>query len=191
MRPSNARETESEETMEPDRYEELVKFARSIRGLTEEDARDIVHNVLLDVLVKRPNFRGFEKAYMKTAIFHAAMDLFRHRAVRESYAAAVSQEKPPPLSAETELVQRNETKRFGKRYHTAVAELPLALRLAFLLRLRGTSYEDIAVALNISMAAVKSRLNRAKKQLRDRLGEPPQGIDWPAAAEGISDDDEE
>lgn len=176
--------------MERDAYDELVKFARNIRGVTNEESQDLVHNVLLGVLAKRPDFRGSEKAYLKTAIVHAAMDLFRHRSVQKRYVAVAAGQESPHTSTEKELVERDETQRFRERYHAAIAALPEKLRLAFLLQLRGTSYEDIAVALDISMAAVKSRLHRAKQELRDTLGEAPVGIDWPAAAEGISDDDE-
>jgi RNA polymerase sigma-70 factor (ECF subfamily) len=49
-------------------------------------------------------------------------------------------------------------------------DLPDDQRIAVLLyRYHDMSYEDIAQVLNISMPAVKSRLHRARKALKDSL----------------------
>lgn len=54
----------------------------------------------------------------------------------------------------------------------AVAELPPEYRAAFLLReYHGLEYAEIATALAIDLGTVKSRLSRARSQLRARLAE--------------------
>jgi RNA polymerase sigma-70 factor (ECF subfamily) len=52
----------------------------------------------------------------------------------------------------------------------ALAELPLKQRRAFMLReFSGLSYDELAVALGVSLPAVESLLFRARQQLRGRL----------------------
>jgi len=58
----------------------------------------------------------------------------------------------------------------------ALGELSPELRAAFLLReLHGLEYVEIAVALDIDLGTVKSRLSRARAQLRERLAEVHHG----------------
>lgn len=57
----------------------------------------------------------------------------------------------------------------------AVEELPPIHKVPMRLRLRGYSYQEIAEITGIKHGTVKSRLNRARRQLRPKLGE--KGID--------------
>ena len=55
----------------------------------------------------------------------------------------------------------------------AIAALPEVDRDVFLLReTAGLSYDEIAVACELSTDAVRARLHRARQQLRNALGEP-------------------
>ena len=54
--------------------------------------------------------------------------------------------------------------------HRAIAELSEERRVVVILRdLEGLSYEDIAVALGIELGTVRSRLHRARLDLKDKL----------------------
>jgi len=54
--------------------------------------------------------------------------------------------------------------------HRAVAELPEDRRIVVVLRdLEGLSYEEIAEALDLPLGTVRSRLHRARMDLRDKL----------------------
>jgi RNA polymerase sigma-70 factor (ECF subfamily) len=54
----------------------------------------------------------------------------------------------------------------------AVEELPPSLRVVFLLRdIEGLSTEETGAVLNLSEAAVKTRLSRARLRLRELLSE--------------------
>jgi len=54
--------------------------------------------------------------------------------------------------------------------HRAIAELPEERRVVIVLRdLEGLSYEEIAQALSLELGTVRSRLHRARTDLRDKL----------------------
>ena len=54
--------------------------------------------------------------------------------------------------------------------HRAIAELPEERRIVVVLRdLEGLSYEDIAAALDLELGTVRSRLHRARMDLKDKL----------------------
>jgi len=54
--------------------------------------------------------------------------------------------------------------------HRAIAELPDERRIVVVLRdLEGLSYEEIAAALDLPMGTVRSRLHRARMDLKDKL----------------------
>jgi RNA polymerase sigma-70 factor (ECF subfamily) len=54
--------------------------------------------------------------------------------------------------------------------HSAIAELPDERRLVVILRdIEGLSYEQIAEALALDPGTVRSRLHRARMQLKDKL----------------------
>ena len=72
----------------------------------------------------------------------------------------------PAGSAEDE-VERRDTARIVRE---AIMSLPDEQRTAVILhRYHGLSYEELAETLEISLAAVKSRLHRAKLALKERL----------------------
>jgi len=54
--------------------------------------------------------------------------------------------------------------------HRAIAELPEERRIVVVLRdLEGLSYEEIAAALELELGTVRSRLHRARMDLREKL----------------------
>ena len=54
--------------------------------------------------------------------------------------------------------------------HRAIAELPEERRVVVVLRdLEGLSYEEIAAALELELGTVRSRLHRARMDLKDKL----------------------
>ena len=65
------------------------------------------------------------------------------------------------------MLEKNEQKR---QIHEAIELLPHDLKMLIILRdLEGKSYEEISDITNFNIGTVKSRLARARKQLRDKL----------------------
>jgi RNA polymerase sigma-70 factor (ECF subfamily) len=64
------------------------------------------------------------------------------------------------------------TKELRNLLDTAIQKLPLEYRLVFILRdIEGTSAEETATIMNLSVPAIKSRLRRARVFLREELQE--------------------
>ena len=54
--------------------------------------------------------------------------------------------------------------------HRAIAELPDERRIVIVLRdLEGLAYEEIAAALDLELGTVRSRLHRARMDLKEKL----------------------
>jgi RNA polymerase sigma-70 factor (ECF subfamily) len=54
--------------------------------------------------------------------------------------------------------------------HAAIAELPMPFRAVLVLYdLQGFSYEEISEILRLNIGTVKSRLNRARNLLREKI----------------------
>jgi len=88
---------------------------------------------------------------------------------RDPGGAALAEDYPDPLP---EPVQRVEAGERQARLFAAVRELPLGMRQVVTLALEGFSNVEIAGVLDIEANAVDARLSRARRRLRDLLGEP-------------------
>lgn len=96
--------------------------------------------------------------------FHLSLDAGHEGEGEGSYAAMVAGDGPMP----DERLDRSELQ---ERVRAAVAALPESQRAVILLaRFEQLSYAEIAVALQTSVMAVKSLLNRAKTNLKEALG---------------------
>ena len=174
-----------------DAYSELVRrhskrlldLAWRMTG-SEESAWDAVQEALLAGWRGVSNFRGEAEFYswIRRILVNAIMGQFRKEG--RNKAATVSLDMPAssgessePLHLQVEdegsdpqdVVGRIETAREIRR---AVARLPDIYRTVFLLRETGLmSYSQIADVLGIAEGTVKSRLNMARRMLREILGE--------------------
>jgi RNA polymerase sigma-70 factor (ECF subfamily) len=81
--------------------------------------------------------------------------------------AALSDEPPAPAGdAESAVIEAER----GRMVRSAIATLPEKYRTAVVLRdLQELSYEEIAGVLECSLGTVKSRVNRARNLLREKL----------------------
>jgi len=144
-----------------------------------EDAKDVLQESLLKAYANLARFEGKSRFYtwlVRIAINESLMKLRKTRGQKE-----VSLEEEPETD-ENSFMPR-EIEDWGpspeERYSqvelqeilaSAIESLELHYRVVFLLRdVEGLSTEETAQALGLSLPAAKSRLLRARLQLREKL----------------------
>ena len=184
-------------------YDTLVrKYERQVFRIAQhitqnrEDAEDVMQDAFLKAYEKLEQFQGNSKFYtwlVRIAVNEGLMRLRKRRTSRtvsidedvETEEGSVSREiadwAPDPEQMYTQAELHDILER-------AIGGLPRGFKLVFELRdKQGLSTEETAQALNLSIPAVKSRLLRARLQLRERLSRyfrRRKGSAAPAPAEG-------
>ncbi|MGQ9525005.1 MAG: RNA polymerase sigma factor [Armatimonadota bacterium] len=163
---------------DPDAWEKMLSLCRrqvfniaySFVG-SAEDAEDLAQEALLQVYRRISGFRG--DSDLSTWVYRVTVNVCIGRLRRR---------RPQPVSLEqiggeattwaedpSPLVLESEQQRIVRR---AVAELPPKLSAPVILHyFEGMNYEEVAKVLRLPLGTVKSRINRAKMLLRDRLKE--------------------
>lgn len=135
-----------------------------VRMVGRRDASDLTQQVYLQVFRKLGQFRGgsqFGTWLYRVAVNEALQHL---RRLRRSRLRAWEQEPTDRSADDREQVADKEL------LERALAMLEPGLRSAFLLReVGGFSYHEIADALQVPEGTVGSRLNRARRELRECL----------------------
>ena len=165
------------ELVEP--YEAKVYNLAFRMCANREDAFDLAQESFLKAYRSLARFKG--KASFSTWLYRIASNtcLDQRRRVKRT-GPQVSLDDPIETASGTlqrevadntfepeQLALRAEV---GSEIRAAVAQLPPDHRMAILLReFQQLSYEEIAQAMGCSMGTVKSRINRARTALRDRL----------------------
>lgn len=144
----------------------------------EDDAQDVVQDAFLKAYQNLEQFQGNSKFYtwlVRIAVNEALMKLRKRRTDRtvsldedvETEEGSMPREvadwspNPEQLYGQSEL---------GDILKKTIQGLPPGFRTVFVLRdVEGLSTEETAEMLGLSIPAVKSRLLRARLQLRDRL----------------------
>ena len=155
----------------------IFRMAKQITQ-NDEDAEDVLQEAFLKAYSHLDDFQGNSKFYtwiVRIAVNEALMKLRKRRSDRtvplddpidtgEDVVAreiAVWDETPEDKYSRDEL---------GEILDEAIQSLKPAYRTVFILRdIEEMSIEETAEALNLSISAVKSRLLRARLQLRDKL----------------------
>jgi len=166
-------------------FEELVRrYDRNVFRIAQhitqnrEDAEDVVQDAFLKAYGNLGQFQGQSKFYtwlVRIAVNEALMRLRRRRPERmvsldedvkteeDSMPREVADWSPNP---EQQYSQAELRDILGK----TIQGLPPSFRTVFVLRyVEGVYTEETAEALGLSIPAVKSRLLRARLQLRERL----------------------
>ncbi len=166
-------------------FEELVRrYDRNVFRIAQhitqnrEDAEDVVQDAFIKAYNNLKQFQGQSKFYtwlVRIAVNEALMKLRRRRPERtvsldedvktedDSVPREVADWSPNP---EQQYSQAELREILDKTIHG----LPATFRTVFVLRdVEGLSTEETAEALDLSIPAVKSRLLRARLQLRERL----------------------
>jgi RNA polymerase sigma-70 factor (ECF subfamily) len=168
-----------------DAFSELVshyerRVFRMAKQITQndDDAEDVLQETFLKAYTHLDNFQGNSKFYtwlVRIAVNEALMKLRKRRSDR-----TVPLDEPID-TGEDEMVreiavwdespeQRFSREELGQILDQAIQSLKPAYRTVFILRdIEELSIEETAEALNLSISAVKSRLLRARLQLREKL----------------------
>lgn len=137
-----------------------------------DDARDIVQDAFIQAFVKLDSFRGSSAFYtwLYRIAFNLAMSQARRTRPTTSLDAAKNNCGREPVdrqpTPECDLARRERV----ELVHAALAALTTEYRQVLVLReLEGYSYEEIAEILDLPIGTVRSRLFRARLELKNQL----------------------
>ena len=166
-------------------YDTLVrKYERQVFRIAQhitqnrEDAEDVVQDAFLKAYEKLEQFQGNSKFYtwlVRIAVNESLMRLRKRRTGRMvSIDEDVETEEgsvPRDLADWAPNPEQNYTQaELAEILRKTIQGLPQGFRVVFALRdVEGLSTEETAETLGLSIPAVKSRLLRARLQLRERL----------------------
>lgn len=160
------------------RYErKIYRLAKNITQ-NDEDAEDVLQDTFLKSYEHLADFQGNSKFYtwlVRIAVNEALMKLRKRKSDR-----TVPLDEPVDTGEENVVreiavwdedpEQKYSQEEMGQILQEAVQSLKPAFRTVFILRdIEELSTEETAQALDISVPAVKSRLLRARLQLREKL----------------------
>jgi RNA polymerase sigma factor (sigma-70 family) len=148
----------------------LYRLARR-RVPSDADARDIVQQTLLQLHRARNDFRP--GARLRPWLFTIAMNLVREYYRKHQRRREQSLESSPPSAEPVVEPEESElTRERSARVRAALAKLPDAQREVIELHwFENSPYEEIAVIVGASVAAVRVRAHRGYERLREILPE--------------------
>jgi RNA polymerase sigma-70 factor (ECF subfamily) len=137
-----------------------------------EDARDITQDAFVQAFVKLKSFRGSSAFY--TWLYRIAYNLAMSHARREHAVVSLDGVKQTwgsePMDGQpapdADILRREQV----ELVHAGLAALSMEYRQILVLReIDGCRYDEIAEILDLPVGTVRSRLFRARLQLRDHL----------------------
>ncbi len=150
-----------------DRYKNRLMNVLTRMLSSTEEAEDVVQETFVRVYLHRQSFNF--KHCLSTWIYTIGLNLGRNELRRRKkfkfYDISDMKGNEPELSVKMKLPSR-----LPEAISNAVGELPEKYRTAFILRdVQEMSYEEVAQVLSVPLGTVKSRVNRARMMLRDKL----------------------
>jgi RNA polymerase sigma-70 factor (ECF subfamily) len=143
-----------------------------------EEAKDVVQDAFVQAFVKLDRFQRNSTFYtwLYRIAFNAAINRRRGKRLERSVEQSREQtggEPPDPGDAPADQLLRQER---VDQVQAALAALSEDHRAVLVLReIEGCCYDTIAEILNISVGTVRSRLHRARSQMREQLRRVLQG----------------
>ncbi len=176
---------ESAKQGDPDAFPQLVKkYSRRIlrvgRNITnnDEDAEDVLQETFLKAYTHLDGFQGNSKFYtwlVRIAMNEALMKLRKRKGDKVVSLDEQLDTGEDTVTREVAVWEGNPEDRYSQDeirgiLDKSIASLPEAFRTVFTLRdVEELSTEETAEVLKLSIPAVKSRLLRARLQLREKL----------------------
>ncbi len=139
------------------------------------DLEDVLQEVAMRLVrtVHRVRDPAVMRAWLRTVTVNVARTAGRRRGARLKLVRGAAeerrgQESERPVGADSEVGRLEE----GRRALAAAERLPADYREPLLLRcVRGMSYRQIADVMGVPVTTVETRLARARRMLREELGE--------------------
>ena len=134
---------------------------------SQEEAEDIVQETFVRVYQHRQsfNFQHCFSTWIYTIGLNLARNELRKRRRFKFFEISEMQGNEKELAVDAKLPSR-----VPEMLNEAVEQLPGKYREAFLLRdIEEMSYEEVAGVLDVPLGTVKSRVNRARLMLREKL----------------------
>ena len=166
-------------------YDQLVrKYERQLFRIAQhitqnrEDAEDVMQDAFLKAYEKLEQFQGNSKFYTWLVRIAVNESLMRLRKRRTGKMVSIDEDieteegsVPRDLADWAPDPEQNYNQaELGEILRKTIQGLPQGFRIVFVLRdVEGLSTEETAETLGLSIPAVKSRLLRARLQLRERL----------------------
>lgn len=160
------------------RYERnIYRLARHITQ-NDEDAEDVLQETFLKAYANLEQFQGASKFYtwlVRIAVNESLMKLRRRKSDKLVSLDEPVETEGDSVPREIAAWEESPEQKYGRAEINAILTraidaLPPGFRTVFLLRdVEEFSTEETASALNLSIPAVKSRLLRARLQLREKL----------------------
>ena len=163
-----------------DRYKNRLMNVIGRMLSSTEEAEDIVQETFVRVYQHRQSF-NFQHCF-STRIYTIGLNLARNELRKRKkfkfYDITEMQGNESEFAVEAKLPSR-----LPEVLNTAVEGLPEKYRTAFMLRdVQELSYEEVAQILDVPLGTVKSRVNRARLILREKL--QPRLEDYNALSKG-------
>ncbi len=139
-----------------------------------EDARDIVQEALVQAFIKLETFRRESEFYtwLYRIAFNTAVSHRRRRRPTVSTERARELTNLERQAGENDPVEILDRKEKCRQVRDAIARLDEDYRAVIVLReIDGCCYETIADVLDLPIGTVRSRLHRARLQLKEQLSE--------------------
>ena len=163
-----------------DRYKNRLMNVIGRMLSSSEEAEDIVQETFVRVYQHRQsfNFQHCFSTWIYTIGLNLARNELRKRKKFKYYDITEMQGNESEFAVEAKLPSR-----LPEVLNTAVEGLPEKYRTAFMLRdVQELSYEEVAQILDVPLGTVKSRVNRARLILREKL--QPRLEDYNALSKG-------
>ena len=158
------------------RYQDRLYSSVYLMVSSPEDARDLTQEAFVHAFRRLDSFRGDSAFY--TWLFRIAVNAtisFRRKAARrKTYSVESVREasgnEPIDGDEDNRPSARMESHEQQRIVRTALEELSEEFRTAIVLtEIEGLSYEDAADAVGCPIGTIRSRIHRARNELREKL----------------------
>lgn len=150
-----------------DRYKKRLMNVIGRMLSSTEEAEDVVQETFIRVYQHRQSF-NFQHCF-STWIYTIALNLARNELRKRKKFKFLDISEMQGNESEIAIAPKLPSN-FPKALDGAVKELPEKYRSAFILRdVQELAYNEVAVVLDVPLGTVKSRVNRARQMLRERL----------------------